>query len=131
MKEVVNQIKSLSLGDLIRVEWFDASIGKSLSGGLNGIDVPVVSWGIFLGVLGKKNKHIILAQNTFHYADSLYDIDYTAIPTAWTQNITTINKNHIPQQQAKQLQKSFLIGGKTTTKRNKRQKRVENHERLD
>ncbi len=131
MKEVVNQIKSLSLGDLIRVEWFDASIGKSLSGGLNGIDVPVVSWGIFLGVLGKKNKHIILAKNTFNYADSLYYIDYTAIPTAWTQNITTIKKNHIPQQQAKQLQKSFLIGGKTTTKRNKRQKRVENHERLD
>jgi hypothetical protein len=29
---------------------------------LNGIDVPVVSWGIFLGVLGSKNRHIILAQ---------------------------------------------------------------------
>jgi hypothetical protein len=31
MKEVTKQVKGLSLGDLVRVEWFDASIGKSLS----------------------------------------------------------------------------------------------------
>jgi len=131
MKEVVRQVKGLSLGDLIRVEWYDASIGKSLSGGLNGIDVPVTSWGIFLGVLGAKNKHIILAQNNFRYADGLYDIDYTAIPTAWTQNITTIIKAHIPPETAKQLLNSFLVGGKTSIARNKRQKKVKNHERLD
>ena len=131
MKEVVKQVKGLQLGDLIRVEWFDASIGKSLSGGLNSIDVPVTSWGIFLGVLGKKNKHIILAQNNFRYADGLYDIDYTAIPTAWTQNITAINKNHVSPTEAEQLLNSFLIGGKNITKRNKKQQKVTNHERLD
>lgn len=43
MKDVAGQIKSLCLGDLVRVDWFDASIGKSLSGGLSGIDVPVCS----------------------------------------------------------------------------------------
>jgi len=32
MKEVVKQVKDLQLGDLVRVDWFDASIGKSLSG---------------------------------------------------------------------------------------------------
>jgi hypothetical protein len=123
MREVVRQVKELSLGDLIRVEWYDASIGKSLSGGLNGIDVPVTSWGVFLGVLGAKNKHIILAQNSFHYSDGLYDIDYTAIPTAWTTNITAIIRNHVPPETAKQLLNSFLIGGKTSIKRNKRQKK--------
>jgi hypothetical protein len=71
MKEVVKQVKGLTLGDLVKVEWYDASIGKSLSGGLNGIDVPVTSWGIFIGLLGQKNKHIILAQNNFRYADGL------------------------------------------------------------
>jgi len=82
MKEVVKQVKGLTLGDLVKVDWYDASIDKSLSGGLNGIDVPVTSWDIFIGVLGQKNKHIILAQNNFRYADGLYDIDYTAVPTA-------------------------------------------------
>ena len=131
MKEVVKQVKGLTLGDLVKVEWCDASIGKSLSGGLNGIDVPVTSWGIFIGLLGQKNKHIILAQNNFRYADGLYDIDYTAVPTAWTTNITTIAKNHVKPEDAKQLLNSFLIGGKQSTQRNKKQQRVTNHERLD
>jgi len=131
MKEVVKQVKGLSLGDLIRVEWFDASIGKSLSGGLGGIDVPVQSWGIFLGVLGEKNKHIILAQNSFRYADGIYDIDYTAVPVTWTANITAIAKAHVPPEDAKQLLNSFLAGGKRTSVRGKKQQKVKNHERLD
>jgi len=131
MKEVVKQVKGLSLGDLVKVDWFDASIGKSLSGGLGGIDVPVMSWGIFLGVLGEKNRHIILAQNSFRYADGIYDIDYTAVPVAWASNITTITKNHVQPEDAKQLLNSFLVGGKrTSTKRIKQQKAV-NHERPD
>ena len=90
MKEVIRQVKDLQLGDLVCVEWVDASIGKSLSGGLNGIDVPVVSWGVFLGVLGAKNRHIVLAQNSFRYVDGFYDIDYTAIPVSWASKATVI-----------------------------------------
>jgi hypothetical protein len=128
MKEVIKQVKGLSLGDLVRVEWFDASIGKSLSGGLNGIDVPVVSWGIFLGVLGAKNKHIILAQNSFRYADGVYDIDYTAVPLSWTANTTVIAKAHVLPEEAKQLLNSFLAGGKrATVSGKKKQKTVKNH----
>jgi hypothetical protein len=44
MKEILNQIRGLSAGDLVQVEWLDASIGKSLSNGVSGIDVPVKSW---------------------------------------------------------------------------------------
>jgi len=128
MKEVVKQVKGLTIGDLIKIDWYDASIGKSLSGGLNGIDVPVTSWGIYIGILGAKNKHIILAQNNFRYADGL---DYAAVPTTWATNITLILKNHIPPEEAKQLLHSFLIGGKQSTQRNKKQQKVTNHERLD
>jgi hypothetical protein len=39
MKHVAKQIESLQLGDLVRVEWADASIGKSIGSG-NSIDVP-------------------------------------------------------------------------------------------
>lgn len=130
MKEVDKQVKDLHAGDLVKIEWFDASVGKSLSGGLAGIDVPVKSWGIFIGVLGEKNKHIILAQNNFRYADGLYDIDYTAIPLDWASNIQVIIKNHIHADEAEQLLNSFLKGGRRAFNKRIHQKKVINHDRL-
>ena len=129
-KNSKKQLEALSPGDLVKVEWSDASIGKSLGSGM-AVDVPVNSWGIFIGVLGEKSKHIILGQNDFRYADGLYDIDYTAIPAAWTMNIRVIEKNHISAEEAKVLLNSFLIGGRRTLPKRKRQKRVINHQRLD
>jgi len=131
LKHVLKQISELQPGDLVRVEWFDASIGKSLSGGLAGIDIPVQSWGIYIGLLGQKNKHVILAQNNFRYADGLYDIDYTAIPLAWTVNVQAIAKNHVQPENAKQLLNSFLTGGRRTLPKRTKQQKVKTHEKLD
>jgi hypothetical protein len=127
-KQVLKQIKSLQLGDLVRIEWFDASIGKSSAGA---IDVPVRSWGIYIGILGDLNKHIILAQNNFRYMDGLYDIDYTAIPLAWTVKATVLNKNEVSLEEAKLLLRCFLSGRRRSLYRRIRQKRVTNHEQLD
>ena len=132
MKEVISQIKSLAAGDLVQVEWCDASIGKSLSNGLSGIDVPVKSWGVFIGELGQKRKHIILAQNCFRYSDGLYDIDYTAVPVPWTTNATIIAQSHIAAEEAKQLLNSFLVNEKMKqekigSSRCFRQQKVRNH----
>ena len=118
------QVKALMIGCLVRVEWYDASVGKSLTQGTSNIDVPVNSWGIYLGVLGEKNKHIILAQNTFRYADGLYDVDYTAVPLVWTSALINVNPNEFPPDEAKSLLTSFLAGRSRTLKR-----RVSNHER--
>ena len=129
-RKVLNQIKDLAPGDLVFVSWFDASTGKSLSGGLAGIDVPVSSWGIFIGLLGQKNKHLILAQNNFHYADGFYDIDYTAIPLSWTASVTIVEKHHVLSEEAQSLVSSFLMaGGRRRVPKRKRQQKVVNHER--
>lgn len=125
-KRIVDEIKQLNLGDLVRVEWCDASTGKSLGSGSN-IDVPVESWGIYLGVLGAKAKHIILAQNNFRYADGLYDLDYTAIPLQWSVSVTVLVKNHVRLKEAQEMLNSFLTGGRRTLARKKRQQRVLNH----
>jgi hypothetical protein len=132
MKEILNQIKGLSAGDLVQVEWTDASIGKSLSNGISGIDVPVKSWGIFIGLLGSKKKHVILAQNCFRYSDGLYDIDYTAVPVPWTTNATVIAKGQLGAEEAKDLLNSFLLKEKMKTdktcfNRCLRQQKVRNH----
>jgi hypothetical protein len=132
MKEIINQIKGLVAGDLVCIEWSDASIGKSLSNGVNGIDVPVKSWGIFIGELGQRRKHIILAQNCFRYSDGLYDIDYTAVPLPWTTNASIIQKQHVGNEEAQILLKSFTLNVKMKTEnasfgRCRRQQRVRNH----
>jgi hypothetical protein len=133
MKEILNQIKVLSAGDLVMLEWHDASIGKSLSNGVSGIDVPVKSWGVYIGMLGQKRRHIILAQNCFRYSDGLYDIDYTAVPVPWTTSATVIAKRHVCAAEARDLLNSFLVNEKsksekTGSNRCSRQKKVRNHD---
>lgn len=132
MKEILNQISGLVAGDLVCVEWCDASIGKSLSNGLSGIDVPVKSWGVFIGVLGQKRKHVILAQNCFRYSDGLYDIDYTAVPVPWATNAAVVAKAHVCFEEAKVLLNSFTINEKMKNEKHSlgrclRQQRVRNH----
>jgi hypothetical protein len=126
----LKEIRNVTPGDLIFVSWYDASIGKSLTGGLRGIDISVSSWGVFIGLLGEKNKHIILAQNNFRYANGLYDIDYTAIPLSWTVDVKVIEKEHVKTEEAKQLLNSFLMGGRRTLPKRTRQQKVRNHDKL-
>ncbi len=127
----MKDIRNVTPGDVIFVSWTDASIGKSLSGGLAGIDIRVSSWGLFIGLLGEKSKHIILAQNNFRYADGLYDIDYTAIPLSWTVDVKVVEKQHVKPEEAKQLLNSFLMGGRRSLAKRTRQQKVKTHERLD
>jgi hypothetical protein len=104
-------LESLSPGDLICVNWCDASVGKSSGSGV-AIDVPVKSWGVYVGVFGEKAKHIVLAQNSFRYADGLFDLDYTAIPLSWTVDVMVLVKEHVPRELAGRLINSFLLGGR-------------------
>jgi hypothetical protein len=109
-KGLKKQLESLCIGDLICVEWCDASVGKSSGSGV-AIDVPVRSWGVFVGVLGVKVKHIVLAQNSFCYADGLFDLDYTAVPLSWALDVAVISKEYIPKEAVGKLVNSFLMGG--------------------
>ena len=105
---ILKHIKNLQLGDLIRVDWFDARICKSLAGG--SIDVPVVSWGVYLGIMDDKNKHVVLDQNNFRYADGFFDINCTTIPVTWASKIHCIIPGAFCREEAEQLVKSFSEG---------------------
>jgi hypothetical protein len=110
-KKLSKELKDVKAGDLIEVIWADASIGKSLDSGPM-VDIPVHSWGVFVAVLGEKNKHIILGQNSFRYADGLFDIDYTAIPLTWTESVKVLHKQSVAAEIARQLLYSFMKGGR-------------------
>jgi hypothetical protein len=101
-----SQLKLCKPSDLVCCMWTDASIGKtSTNGGV--IDVPVRSWGIFVGVFGRR-KHIILAQNSFEYADGLCDLDYTAIPLGWVESVQIIASHYTPEATVQALVASFV-----------------------
>jgi hypothetical protein len=133
MKEITGLIKNLNTGDLVGIEWCDASIGKSLSNGIGGIDVPVKSWGVFIGIMGKRREHVILAQNCFRYSDGLYDIDYTAIPLPWATSAEVLQKGYVNSEEAKVLLNSFTINQKAKTEKTTfnrsrcAQRRLRNH----
>jgi hypothetical protein len=125
-KNLRKHLEELAPGDLISVDWCDASIGKSSGSGM-AIDVPVRSWGVFIGILGEKSKHIVLAQNSFKYSDGLFDIDYTAIPIYWTKNMAIIAKASVDGKTAGKLVNSFLLGGRRAFVKRTFQKSVKNH----
>lgn len=114
MKKLERELKNAIPGDLVEVVWGDASIGKSLDSGPL-IDIPVFSWGVFIGCLGQKKKHIILGQNSFRYADGFFDVDYTAIPLSWAESVKVLQKQAVTPEIARQLLYSFMKGGRRTT----------------
>jgi hypothetical protein len=103
-------IEGLSPGDLICCSWCDASVGKSIGAGM-AIDVPVKSWGVYVGLIGDKIKHIVLAQNSFRYSDGLFDLDYTAVPLGWAVDVTVLIQGYIPKEDACKLINSFMMDG--------------------
>jgi hypothetical protein len=115
MKKLERELKDAKPGDLIEVAWSDASIGKSLDSGPM-VDIPVFSWGIYISVLGQKNKHIILGQNSFRYSDGFFDVDYTAIPLTWASSVRVLHKGSVSSEIVSQLLQSFMKGGRRTAR---------------
>jgi hypothetical protein len=74
------------------------------------IDVPVKSWGVYLGILGEKSRHLVLAQNVIKFSVGVYDVDYTAVPLSWATNVTVVGPGCVDPLIAKQLLESFASG---------------------
>lgn len=126
VRRVKAVLKDVICGDLICVEWTDASVGKSSGVGI-AVDVPVKSWGVFIGVFGEKSKHIVICQNSFKYSSGLFDIDYTAVPLNWALNILIVSKAVVDAKVARLLLNSFLLGGHRALNKRMFMKRIINH----
>lgn len=107
-KTVLKGLEACTPGDLICVDWLDASIGKSRANH-GSIEVPVKSIGIFVILAKSKTLTILLAQNCFEYADGFYDVDYTAIPAAWASEVQVIQPQFVSRNVAENLAESFLV----------------------
>ncbi len=106
--------KNLQLGDLVRVQWFDASkgearINKRAEPSVQ-FDIPVTSWGVFLGIVGEKTKHVVLLRDHFEMSEALgvYDIDFNVIPIGMIHRIEALKSGELDHDVAALLQEAFL-----------------------
>jgi len=136
VREVRKQIKGLQLGDLIRVRWFDACKGEARideqSRATVQFDIPVTSWGVFLGVVGEKTKHVLLIRDHFQMnaSSGVYDIDFNVVPIGMIHAIEVLKRSELEPKVAELLQQAFLKA--RTNKRKGRiilhlNQEVENH----
>jgi len=94
-KKILKQIRLLRVGDYVQVDWHDAYKGEIRIDQQNDSDttrfeVPVTSWGVFIGAVGKGNKkYIILMRDRFNLNEisGIDDIDHNGIPVGMIDNI--------------------------------------------
>jgi hypothetical protein len=86
VNEILRTAENLHFGDLIEVDWLDAS---EASGCLESgkFDTPVRSVGYFLGLKGRKTKYLIIAKELVRTCDAFH---YNVIPLGMIETINTV-----------------------------------------
>ena len=99
-QQVLDVISGLCFGDLIEVEWLDASEATgSLKGGH--FDTPVQSVGYFLGLKGKRVRHVVIAKEVVDDENFHYNV----IPVGMIVNVTVQRKNALKPRTRRVLKK--------------------------
>jgi hypothetical protein len=117
-KKVLKQLSELQLGDLIEVTWLDASRGRLETveelreAGVPGaeIDLPVISYGVYIGTFGKIAKHIVLVASQWLFAQRYGQIDCTIIPVGTVENINVLKPKLMDAKNVHVCQQAFIHG---------------------
>ena len=115
---MLKQLSELQLGDLIEATWLDASKGKLETveefreAGASGaeIDLPVKTYGVYIGTFGKIAKHIVLVASQWLYAQGYGQIDCTIIPLGTVENITILKPKLMDLENVRVCQQAFIHG---------------------
>jgi hypothetical protein len=96
-------IDSLCFGDLVQVDWLDASEATDVLSH-DRFDTPVVSVGFFLGVRGRRGKHLVIAKEvldsrTYHY---------NVIPVGMIQRLRVHSRVALTKEAKHRLKKLYL-----------------------
>lgn len=96
-------IDSLCFGDLVQVDWLDASEATDVLSH-DRFDTPVVSVGFFLGVKGRKGRHLVIAKEildsrTYHY---------NVIPVGMIQRLRVHSRVALTKRAKYRLKKLYL-----------------------
>jgi len=92
----------LRFGDLIEIGWLDAS---ESTGRLERarFETPVRSVGFYLGVKGKRTKHMVIAKEVIDAAKAYH---YNVIPVGMIENVT-VHGRDVLDSETKRILKKF------------------------
>ena len=115
---MLKQLGELQLGDLVEVTWLDASKGRletveeMRESGASGaeIDLPVTSYGVYIGAFGKIAKHIVLVASKWLYSQGYGQIDCTIIPLGTVENIKVLLPKLMDAENVRLCQQAFIHG---------------------
>lgn len=102
---VAQIIDSLRFGDLIQVDWLDASESTGRLGG-GRFDTPVCSVGFFLGVKGRRARHVVIAKEIVDVERALH---YNSIPVRVIERINIHKRGALDVKGRKVLKKFVSI----------------------
>jgi len=108
--KTVKQIEKLRFGDLVRVYWLDASeaMGRTGEGGEPHFDTPVASIGHYVGVKGKRAKHLILLKDIFQITEKTYDLVYNCIPLGMIEKINVRRRQDLEEKFHEIIKKNLM-----------------------
>jgi hypothetical protein len=109
-KNDLNKLCKLQFGDLVRVYWLDASeaMGRTGEGGEPHFDTPVASIGHYVGVKGKRAKHLILLKDIFQITEKTYDLVYNCIPLGMIEKINVRRKQDLETEFHEIIKKNLM-----------------------
>lgn len=109
-KDLLKQIKRLRIGDYVQIDWHDAYKGETridqqLDKAKAQFEVPVTSWGVYVGTVGRK-KYVVLMRDRFNLneLDGVDDIDHNGIPVGMIDEITVLGRVTLPKTFALRLE---------------------------
>jgi hypothetical protein len=101
--KVEKTITNLRFGDLVQIDWLDASEAKGrLEKG--SFDTPVCSVGWFLGLKGRKTRHLVIAKEFIRGACAFH---YNVIPLGMVENVRVFGRK-VLDAEAERVLKKFV-----------------------
>ena len=119
-KQVLKMLDNVKAGDVICVDWLDASRGRIETmrelrevGAVGAsIDSPVRSCGIFIGLFGKRSKHIVLVSSlwTFTAVADYGQVDSTLVPIGVVERVEVVKAGVFDGERIRLCQAAFMSG---------------------
>jgi hypothetical protein len=118
--KVLKMLEGIEPGDLVVVDWLDSSHGRietqrelrETKPNVAVIDCPVKSYGVFLGLFGKKSQHIVVSSSLWIYTaiEDYGQVDTIVIPIGCVEDIKLLQSQVLDANNVMLCRNAFLKG---------------------